>query len=125
MNPPETAKVGRAWGQRLWATRHQPATRWLATGVAFMGITSFFLYVAVDVGGLSVAIGSLVAAESLLDQARPIPYRERRSHRGLVGRDKPPRPGWVEPPPRFDPRGGIFDRHQHGGQFSVDLEEAA
>jgi putative flippase GtrA len=63
MNSPEPAKVGRAWGQRLWATRHQPATRWLATGLVFMGITSFILYLSVDIGGLSVAVGSVVAAE--------------------------------------------------------------
>lgn len=63
MDLPESTTSDQTWGQRVWAARRRPVARWLATGLLFMGITSLFLYLAVDVGGLNVAIGSLVAAE--------------------------------------------------------------
>lgn len=51
---------------RIWLTRAFtfPLVRWLAAGVAFMGITSFFLFLFVDLLGASVMVGTLLALEA-------------------------------------------------------------
>lgn len=51
---------------RIWLTKAftYPLFRWLAAGVAFMGVTSAFLFLFVDLLGASVAIGTLLALEA-------------------------------------------------------------
>ena len=51
---------------RHWLTRAftYPLARWLAAGLAFMGITSAFLYLFVDLLGASVMVGTLLALEA-------------------------------------------------------------
>jgi len=50
----------------VWLTRAftYPLVRWLAAGLAFMGITSAFLYLFVDLLGASVMVGTLLALEA-------------------------------------------------------------
>ena len=51
---------------RIWLTRAftHPLVRWLAAGLAFMGITSAFLFLFVDLLGASVRVGTLLALEA-------------------------------------------------------------
>jgi len=41
----------------------KPQVRWFAAGVAFMGVTSMFLFVLVDMIGMSVLVGTLLTLE--------------------------------------------------------------
>ncbi len=41
-----------------------PLVRWLTAGLAFMGITSAFLFLFVDILGASVMVGTLLALEA-------------------------------------------------------------
>lgn len=58
----KSAPANSLWS-RLWRFRNEALARWLLVGLVFMGVTSLFLFWAVDIAGLSVAVGSLVAAE--------------------------------------------------------------
>lgn len=46
----------------VWLIAH-PVVRWLVAGLAFMGITSLFLYLFVDLLGASVMVGTLLSLE--------------------------------------------------------------
>ncbi|HEX7632365.1 MAG TPA: GtrA family protein [Lacunisphaera sp.] len=47
----------------IWLLAH-PVVRWLLAGLAFMGLTSLFLYVFVDQLGTSVMVGTLLSLEA-------------------------------------------------------------
>lgn len=51
---------------RIWLTRAltHSVVRWLAAGLAFMGVTSAFLFLFVDLLGASVGAGTLFALEA-------------------------------------------------------------
>jgi putative flippase GtrA len=50
---------------RLWLTRAfaKPFVRWLAAGLVFMGLTTIFLFLFVDLLGASVLVGTLLTLE--------------------------------------------------------------
>jgi 8-oxo-dGTP pyrophosphatase MutT (NUDIX family)/putative flippase GtrA len=59
LHPP--ARSG--WSTRLKELAEHPVVRWLAVGVAFLGVNSIFLFFLIGCLGLTVGTGSLISAE--------------------------------------------------------------
>lgn len=59
----KTAPSARAWRLYLRKGGRAPVVRWLAAGVAFMGINTALLYLFISGLGLSVWVGTLAAGE--------------------------------------------------------------
>lgn len=51
---------------RIWLTKvfAMPLMRWLAAGFVFMGVSSFFLFLFVDILGTRVPVGTLLTLEA-------------------------------------------------------------
>jgi len=62
MSSPDDSETSKISGL-LTRLRAKPQVRWLAAGVAFMGVTSLVLFLLVDLAGISVLVSTLVTLE--------------------------------------------------------------